>query len=100
MICQARETTFAKGVLAMSLWTACVGCAPIDTPGPERLDADEGDVQTTPILVDGGGEGGVDAGEGTATDAALRCAADAASVLACSAGGACCRPGDTPDATP
>jgi hypothetical protein len=102
VICQKRETTFAKGVLAMSLWIACVGCTPIDTPGPEHLDAEEGDVQTTPIVIDGGGEGGTDAGEGTATDATLppRCAADASPSLPCPAGGVCCRPGDTPDATP
>jgi hypothetical protein len=102
VIGQTRETTFVKGVLAMSLWTACVSCTPIDTPGPEHLDADEGDGQTTPIVIDGGGDGGADAGEGTARDAALpsRCAADASPSLPCPAGGVCCRPGDMPDATP
>jgi hypothetical protein len=47
-------------------WVACAGCAPIDTPGPNHLDA-----QPTPEA--GPSEGGADAGTFTPSDAAVAC---------------------------
>jgi hypothetical protein len=51
-------------------WVACAGCAPIDTPGPDHLDA-AFDAQPTPEA--GTSEGGADGGTFTPSDAAAAC---------------------------
>jgi hypothetical protein len=73
----ARAVRRVAIALLASVGMVCVAfaaCTPIDTPGPERLDADEVDDQMV-ALPEAGFDGGTDAGD---AGAGASCAADAA----------------------